>query len=176
MPKCSNTTVTKKEKGKWLSLDKKSQMHIHNHRTKMFIKTLQYGSLAQPLTLYPISKLSLYTQNNLPLTETCFDRCIQGFTSSPSPVRPCLHSFIKRDLKLVWVLHKTLWQSGLGMTACFLGRRFHVLHLQGETRFQLPSLVSLTTFIGIGTSPDIHQFPWATLLACWVNHGAFFCS
>jgi len=35
----------------WLSLKKKSQIKTHDQRTKIFIKTLQYGSVAQPSTL-----------------------------------------------------------------------------------------------------------------------------
>ena len=41
----------KREQKNWTSLNKKSQITKHNQRTRVFIKTLQYGSFALPSTL-----------------------------------------------------------------------------------------------------------------------------
>jgi len=76
----SVSKVNKTEKERWLRLIQKSQMTIHNQRTRDFTKTLQYESLALPLTLkqYEEESYILIAKN----TEECSRGCIEWVMSA----------------------------------------------------------------------------------------------
>jgi hypothetical protein len=139
-------------------------MNIHK-RTKEFIKTFTVWELCSTIDPYKNIKTEYtYSQLLIPPRDAVGPLHSKLHISSPS-VRLHRLSFVRCKSKTVWALQENSWQGDLGLTTCLHDRCFHASYLWLKRGFQPPSSASLTTLLGIGTSPNIHEYSKVALLS-----------